>query len=341
MISNKPNFINQLKDLSRNNRRTIALPESEDIRIIQAAATLLREGLAESIALFAPRSQVERLAAENQITFDPLASNIRWIADEEPDLARKVSENYLRILQSKKRELSPQQIEDWGKSPINQAAYLVGKGSLDAGLAGCVATTAEVIRAALIHIGMAEGQATISGSFAMVRESDNWPAARYMFADCGVVIEPTVDQLVDIAAATATTFRQLFPNDTPRLAFLSFSTKGSAKHPNQEKVAKAYARFRDRYPDILADGELQFDAAFSPEIGRRKAPGSPVAGQANCFIFPNLDAGNTAYKMAQRLAHFDAYGPILQGTKRPFNDLSRGASAQDIEVSALVTMLRG
>lgn len=339
MPAKPSNFISHLKTLSLKNPKSLALPESHDPRVIQAGIELISDNLVRQIVFFSERSQTLRIAKENSLDLESVAHRIRW-AGEEKELCEKTSLSYQNYLNQRQRQVTAEQIKAWGSNPINQAAYLVGNAELDAGLAGCVATTADVIRAALIHIGLAPGQNTISGSFAMVREQHALADANYMFADCGVVIEPTAAQLVDIAAATVKTFCQLFPEDQARVAFLSFSTKGSAKHPSQAKVAEACQMFQASYPDIAADGELQFDAAISPEIAQRKSPDSSVAGKANCFIFPNLDAGNIAYKLAQRLAFFDAYGPILQGTKRPFSDLSRGASANDIKIAALITMLR-
>ncbi|MFW7381090.1 MAG: phosphate acyltransferase [Oligoflexus sp.] len=339
-------FVSYLSSLLKEYPRSIALPESVDSRVLQAAISLLKEGSARKIAFFGNKSKILDTFQEHGLTaeldLELVGDRIDWMMDHE-HLVEATSSQYEQYLTSRGRSLPSSQIKQWGEQTINQAAYLVGAGEIDAGLAGCIATTAEVIRAALIHIGLAAEQNTISGSFAMIREKQNarnLPEARYMFADCGVVIEPSATQLVDIAAATVASFRQLFPQETPRVAFLSFSTKGSAKHPRQELVAEATKMFQKKYPEVAADGDLQFDAAISPEVGLRKSPGSSVAGQANCFVFPNLDAGNIAYKLAQRLAFFDAYGPILQGTQRPFSDLSRGACAEDIKVAAMITMLR-
>jgi phosphate acetyltransferase len=161
-----------------------------------------------------------------------------------------------------------------------------------------------------------------------------------LFADCGVVIEPTVEQLVQIAHASVSTWTTLIPHIPPKVAFLSFSSKGSARHKESEKVSAAAALFKERFPDVVSDGELQFDAAFVPKVARVKAPESPIAGQANCFIFPNLNAGNIAYKLVQRLAGYRAYGPILQGLAKPFSDLSRGASVQDLVTCTYINQAR-
>jgi len=199
---------------------------------------------------------------------------------------------------------------------------------------------------------------SVSGSFIMDRPGGPLPggdrpqwngsgedglgeAHTYIYADCGVVIDPTVEQLCDIARESVRTWQGVLAGrGDPVVAFLSFSTRGSASHPFQEKMAKAAALFHERHPEIKSDGEMQFDAAFDVAIGNRKCPGSPVPGAANIFIFPDLNAGNIAYKITQRLAGFSAYGPILQGLAKPFSDLSRGATIEDIVTAANISLLR-
>lgn len=220
---------------------------------------------------------------------------------------------------------------------LADAAAAISRGDLDAVLAGNQSTTADVIRAGISGVGLAAGVRTVSGAFIMNRVASN---EVLLYADCGVVIAPTVKQLVDIASESVKTWRLVMPATPPVVAFLSFSTKGSASHEAAEKIAEAHRAFKERCPDVASDGELQFDAAVDAEIGRKKAPGSPAAGRANCFIFPDLGAGNIAYKITQRLGGFEAYGPVLQGLSRPFSDLSRGATVADILASAYINLAR-
>ncbi|MDQ3231161.1 MAG: phosphate acyltransferase, partial [Pseudobdellovibrionaceae bacterium] len=313
---------------------------SEDPRVLEAAYHLLSFGAARSIQLFGERDHILGIAKQSGIALQSYQQALRWSAPSDQDMIQKTRDHFQTRAAARGKALAASDLAAIGPSPLDQSAYLLATGQVDAVVAGCVATTADVIRSALRGVGLAEGNKTVSGSFVMVRDRPDEPKQHFMFADCGVVIDPTVAQLVDIARDTVATHQALFPGEAPVVAFLSFSTKGSAQHPQSEKMAHAAAAFHARYPHILSDGELQFDAAFVPAVGQRKAPGSPAAGRANCFIFPDLNAGNIAYKITQRLAGFDAYGPILQGTAKPFSDLSRGASALDIAVSGLIAMLR-
>jgi phosphate acetyltransferase len=242
------------------------------------------------------------------------------------------------------RERRPDRIRDGvhaldvAADPVNFGAALVALGEADGCVAGAVYATGDVVRAALWAIGTAPGMSLVSSSFYIVLPGRDTVLT---FTDCAVVPEPTPGQLAEIALAAARD-RPRLVGDSPRVAFLSYSTKGSAGGPHVARVQEATAHFQQLAPNILCDGELQADAALNPEVGERKAPGSPVAGRANVLVFPDLDAGNIGYKLVQRLGGAVAIGPILQGLARPMADLSRGATTDDIvEVTAMVALQCG
>ena len=317
-------FIEQMKAKARNNKKTIVLPESNDKRTLIAAAKVLEEGTANLI-LIGKESVIKEDAAALGVKIDDVA-----IVDPETDPKFAHYAETLYELR-KKKGMTPEKAEETLKSDwITYGVVMVKEGDADGLVAGACHATADTLRPALQIIKTAPGTELVSGFFIMdVPNCEYGANGTFLFADCGLNQDPTSEELAAIANSSAYSFKALVGEEA-KIAMLCHSTKGSAKHALVDKVVEATRIAKEKYPDILVDGELQLDAAIVPEVAASKAKGSPVAGQANVLIFPNLDAGNIGYKLVQRLAKAEAYGPMLQGIARPVNDLSRGCSAEDI-----------
>ena len=334
-------FLGGLLEALRPQQLTLALPESQDPRVLVACQKLLTMGAAGRVLLWGDWERILSLAQQEGVELDPFKGRIDLVNPNDVALEERLRVLFKARQIARGKAASPEELSAFALSPLNQAGVLLHEGACDAVVAGSSATTAEVIRAGLTTLGLSHEKVTVCGAFVMHRRDPHTGAeVLYLFGDSGVVIEPTEAQLVDIGALLVESFAILSPEVEPRVAFLSFSTRGSAKHPRQQRMAAAASAFLSRYPHVKADGELQFDAAIVPAVSQRKCPDSRVEGRANCFVFPDLDSGNIAYKIAQRLGGFAAYGPLLLGLAKPFSDLSRGATAEDIFAVALLSLAR-
>ena len=317
-------FIERMKEKARQNKKTIVLPESDDKRTITAAAKILEEGTANLILIGNEAKIKEEASALNAdvngVTFvDP---------ETDPEFGHYAEALY-ELRKHKGMTLEKAQ-ETLKNDFITYGVMMVKENKADGLVAGACHATADTLRPALQILKTAPGTELVSGFFIMdVPNCEYGDNGTFLFADCGLNQDPTSEELAAIADSSSKSFRALV-GDEPVIAMLSHSTKGSAKHALVDKVTEATRIAKEKYPELNLDGELQLDAAIVPAIGESKAKGSKVAGHANVLIFPNLDCGNIGYKLVQRLAKAEAYGPMLQGISRPVNDLSRGCSAEDI-----------
>jgi phosphate acetyltransferase len=321
-------LITKIRAEASKKHKTIVLPESHDIRTLKAAEFLTQNKIC-SVVLIGSEHTILSEAKSNQI-------NLSGVSIVDPHSSIKYS-GYVETFFEKRKSkgVTEQQAQKIMLNELYFAASMVSHGDADGCVAGAVNTTGDVLKSAFQVIGMRKGSSVVSSIFLMTLNNGR----TFTYGDCAVVPYPDADQLASIATDSAITHRQL-TGEEPKVAMLSFSTKGSATHTQVDLVKNAMDIATRKHPELQIDGEMQFDAAFVPEIGSRKAPESTVAGMANVFVFPNLDAGNIAYKITERLAGATATGPIIQGLNFPMNDLSRGCSWEDIVNTVSVTCLQ-
>ncbi len=325
------NLIEQIKENSKKHNKTIVLPEGTEERTIKAADIILSEGLA-NIVLVGKEAEIKDLALKYNL------SNIDKAKIVDPATHEK-REEYIETLMElrKKKGLTREQAEELMNDPLYVAAMMVKKGDADGEVAGADNATGDVLRPAFQIVKTKPGISVVSGAFFMILKDKTFGEDGILvFADCAVHPNPTAEELAEIAVETGITTKAIGGFE-PKIAILSFSTKGSAKHEMVDKVIKATEIAKQKAPDMMIDGELQADAAIIPAIGQKKAKGSEIAGQANVLVFPSLETGNITYKLVQRLAGAEAVGPVLQGMAAPINDLSRGCSIDDIVSLVAIT----
>jgi phosphate acetyltransferase len=320
-----------IKKKAMRDRKRILLPEGDEPRTIKAASLIAKEGIADAVLL--GNEEVIKKAAEGTDL-----TGVTVIDPEKSDYLQKFADQFYEMRKAK--GVTQDKALATCKDTLYFAVMMIKNDLADGMVSGAVHSTGDTLRPALQVIKTAPGISIVSSSFIMEVPNENYGEKGVMvFADCAININPTADELAAIAVASAETAKNLAGIE-PKVAMLSFSTKGSAKHELVDKVAQATAKLKESAPDLMADGELQADAALVESVGQLKSPGSPVAGHANVLIFPDLQAGNIGYKLVQRLAGAEAIGPVCQGLARPVNDLSRGCSVEDIVAVVAITAVQ-
>ena len=328
------NFIETIKNKAKSEMKTIILPEAEDIRVLEATEKVGKEGFAK-IILVGNTEKTKEIAKENNIDI----SSAEIIDPESSEKYEEYAKAFYELRKAK--GITEDEARKILKNPVYFGMMMVKQGDADGLVSGAAHSTSDTLRPALQILKTAPGTKLVSAFFLMnVPNCEYGEDGVFVFADSGLNENPDSDKLAEIAASSAKSFEQLTGKEA-KVGMLSYSTYGRAKSELTEKVIEATKFLKERYPEIKADGELQLDAAIIPEIAKSKAPGSEVAGHCNTLVFPNLDAGNIGYKLVQRLAKAEAYGPLCQGIAKPVNDLSRGCSSDDIVGVVAITAVQG
>lgn len=324
-------FIDTLFEKARSEKKTIVLPESYDPRVLEATSKILKMGIADVILVGDP-DEIKAKAGEHDI------SGARIVNPRNFERMDEYAHTFYEL--RKKKGITEQQAREMMYDVSYFGVMMVKMGDADGMVSGAVHSSADTLRPSLQILKTAPGTKLVSSFFLMVVPNCKYgDDGVFVFSDCGLVENPNAEELSEIAISAAETFKLLTDHE-PRVAMLSYSTKGSAKNELVDKVADATRRAKEKAPDLMLDGELQLDAAIVRSVGESKAPGSTVAGYANTLIFPNLDAGNIGYKLVQRLGKAEAYGPVTQGIAKPVNDLSRGCNADDIVGVTAITVVQ-